>query len=370
MSNRPTQVIFVLIVFASLAIQFYGHACGLLLTPDSYQYLSAAQSFKTSFQFLSPDGSYYTYWPPLYPILLSIFDSPELVVPWIYAGCTCVIAVLIWVITSKLLKHNFSKIFVLADTILSVQYIMITIFLWSETLFLTLIIVGIYCTLKSKKSTSWFVVLLVTGFLMCLQRNAGVFIVAGISVWMLCDTERVFKQRLVRSIVLVGLSISGLCAWNIYLSNFTDSGFVVYKHEFFIHALANFSTISLTLVKIFAPFPIIITTGMGVIIVGVLVFVTIRLRNQPGIHLIHVIVLMYWLGLICMFWLDTHDMDRFLSVILPFIFIILAYWIELLSKSFTLPQKRILVFVLMLWMIYPALRTLINVRQWHHSTCL
>ncbi len=45
------------------------------LSADSITYWSAAQSFRESLTLLKVDGSAYTNWPPLYPVLLSLFPS-------------------------------------------------------------------------------------------------------------------------------------------------------------------------------------------------------------------------------------------------------------------------------------------------------
>lgn len=367
LSARTTTWCAVGVIFLSLLLQAYGHRCGLLLTPDSHNYVSASVSFKNNGRFLSPDGSLYTYWPPLFPVTLALFDSPGHAVPWMYAVVTILIGIMAMCILNKLLQKNFLKILVLLLTLTSVQFMMISVFLWSEIIFLLLVVCVVYCALNLNRARTYFFALLMAAFLMCLQRNAGVFILGGVSCWMVLDKTSILKIRIVKSLMLFMVGVSGLIAWNIYLSVIIDSGFFVYKHEFFVHAGENFATVSTMLVKIFIPVSGWIASVTGILMVAALIL-QIR-RSGSSIQLIGLLILFYWLGLVCMFRLDIYDIDRFLSPIVLFIYLIVFDW---LGKVYQHQAKRgriVMAIILLLWMAYPVYRTVTNLQQWNKSSC-
>src|SRR5688572_17596485 len=71
------------VIVISLLIQFYVTNCGLLLTYDSREYLSAANSFNEQGVFMGTDGTPYVFWPPLFPMILSLFADPQAAMVWI-----------------------------------------------------------------------------------------------------------------------------------------------------------------------------------------------------------------------------------------------------------------------------------------------
>lgn len=367
LSSRTTKWCFAAVVVLCVAMQWYGHRCGLLLTPDSENYISASQSLKTDGSFRSPDGSLYTYWPPLFPATLSIFDSPEQAAAWMYSVVTVLISLLSILILNQILESNLYKVIVLFLTLTSVQFMMISAFLWSEMNFFLLVLCVTYCALNLKKSGRYFIGILVFVFLMCLQRNAGVFILAGVCCWVLLDKALSLRARIGKSLILFLVGISGLIAWNIYLSFILSSGFFFYKHEFFVHALENFSNVSTMLVRIFIPVSGMLATIIGIMLLAALIF-QIR-RSKPSVQLVGLLILFYWIGLVCIFRLDIYDIDRFLSVIVFFIYVLLFEFIEKATQQFSKPVKTVLFLLLLLWMVYPAYRTFTNLKQWNSKGC-
>lgn len=345
LSARTTKWCFAAIVVLSVSLQWYGHRCGLLLTPDSNNYVSASQSLKTDGSFRSPDGSLYTYWPPLFPATLSLFDSPEHAVPWMYLVVTVLIGILSVLILNRILENNLYKVLVLFLTLSSVHFMMISVFLWSEMNFLLLVLCVTYCALNVNKSRAHFIGLLIFAFLMCLQRNAGVFILAGVCCWILLDKTLSVRTRTAKAVIIFLAGTSGLIAWNVYLSYVIESGFFFYKHEFFVHAVENFFNISTMLTRIFIPVSGIVTYILGVLMLAALIF---RIRKATSsVQLVGLLILFYGIGLVCMFRLDVYDMDRFLSVIVFFIFLLVFQWLEKLSSNFTKPGKIVLAIILL-----------------------
>jgi hypothetical protein len=370
LSKRQTQSLFVFILALSIALQWYGHACGLIKTSDSYQYLSAAQSFKTNGNFLSPDGSYYTYWPPLFPVILSVFDSPESALIWIHVVAKVSIGLLIYFIANEFLEKNIFKVLFFVATLCSVQITMISVFVWSELIFLLLLLLTVYCALKMKASQLHFIGLLVFSFLMCLQRNAGAFFIPAIGLWIVLDTTSKNEERIVRSTAVCISGLAGLFLWNIYISYFIPSNFYFYRHEFFVDYALNFSTLSTLLIKFFIPRSEIFATFLGLVLLLAVVVLTVKGNfHNRHVQLVGLLILFYWMGLMSMARLDIYETDRYLSVILHFVYLLFFFLIEIGFKRVNAARQLAMVVVLLLWMIYPVSRAIKNTHIWNEKSC-
>lgn len=369
LSKRFTQLLFVLILTLSIGLQWYGHWYGLLLTSDSYQYLSAAQSFKTNGVFLSPDGSYYTYWPPLFPVILSLFNNPEYALIWINVLVKIAIGFLIFFLAHEFLKRNIVKVLFVLVSLCAVQIIMISVFLWSELIFLFLFLLAISAALRMK-SSGYFMLMLASLFLMCLKRNAGAFLVPAFSVWMMIDTSLLLKERIKKGVIIFIIGIAGLCFWNAYVSLFIPSNFYFYRHEFFTEFPSNFSMISETIARCFLPISGMLATFFGFIMFLVLIWsLKIDSYRTKQSQLISLLVLFYLLGFMAMGKLDVYEMDRYLSVIVPLVYLLFFMLIEnSYNRLKTLSHQRILIAILVLGMIYPMVRTLKNTRLWNERS--
>jgi hypothetical protein len=371
LSKRLTRLLFIFILALSIALQGYGHACGLILTSDSYQYLSAALSFKASGNFLSPDGSYYTYWPPLFPVILSFFDNPEHALIWIHVLARIFIGLFIYFLANKFLEKNIIKIFFLVVSLCSVQMMMISVFLWSELIFLLLLLLAVYCALRMKESSIYFLGLLLFSFLLCLQRNAGAFIIPAVSLWIFLDSDLTWKERITKSAILMMSGLAGLFLWNIYISFFIPSNFYFYKHNFFMDSVLNFSTLSTPLIRLFVPGAEILATFFGVILFLVVVVYVVKAdHSNRHLQLLGLLILFYWIGLMVMVKLDGYETDRYLSVVIPFVYVMSFCAVERGFKNVNSRWQWLAVILLCLWTIYPVVRSVKNVLAWNERSCL
>lgn len=368
LSKQLTRLLFMFIVALSIVFQWYGHRYGLLLTSDSLQYLSAAHSFKTEGIFLSPDGSLYTYWPPLFPVILSLADSPELVLPWINVCVTPGIAFLLFFLADRIFEKNIFRIIFIMISLCNVQMIMISVFLWSELIFFLFVLMAVVCAVKMKHSNLWFVILLIVLCLMCLQRNAGAFLVPAFSLWFLLDRDRSQRERIFKSILMLVVGLGGLVIWNVYLSFFTPSGFYFYKHEFFGELAFNLSRFASTLCGFIIPLSEGPAGVFGCILILIMIFFLFKTERSGLQQLIVLLVLFYFSGFIVLGKLDAYEMDRYLSVIVAFIYMIFLSLNEKMTMKIRPIQQRALVIILMLWLIYPLARTLKNVSAWNERS--
>lgn len=359
------------VVFVSMSLEFYGRACGFLLTSDSLQYLSAARSFSDSGKFLSPDGSYYSYWPPLFPLLLSSFKHPEDMLVWINLACKVTLAFSLLRIANSFLQDSILKIIFLVAALAGVHVVMISVFLWSELIFMTLIFLNAYCALRLKRHRSFFYWLCVTGFLACLQRNAGLFWMIGVGAWLLLDTSLPWRTRVLQSGGCFLVSTSGLWAWNIYNTFFLPADFSFYRHEFFFYIFPNLKLTLAAFGKMLIP-----ANGMAGMLAGVLFFIGVLflglLKGKPdrAIQFFGVVLLFYSMGfLILPGPLDFFELDRYFSVIVPIVYLSAMLMVHGKTRP-ARPALRVVIYAIAFtWLCYPLTRSVKNVMAWHDRSC-
>ena len=154
-------------------------------TPDSVHYLWAARSFRDTGQLVSPDGSAYRFWGPLYPLLLSVFFGNN----WVRVlhGTALVVQLLLW---SKIAKWFIpSKWASLLPWLLALSAAVLTPakFIWSEVVFGAIAAAYFYGLLAwlRKDQINYLLLATAAGFLLPLQRTSGFFLLAGAGAGML-----------------------------------------------------------------------------------------------------------------------------------------------------------------------------------------
>jgi len=359
------------VVLAAIALEFYGRACGFLITPDSLQYLSAAKSFSESGRFLSPNGSYYSYWGPLFPIILSFFNEPQQALISINIVCKIILILALLGLTRSFISDPILKIAFIVVSMTGVHLTLISVFVWSELIFIVFILLNTHFALTLKKYPSSYFWFLISGFLACLQRDAGFFWVGGIGLWLLFDRSAILKGRIVQSVLCFFACTSGLIGWRIYVTFVIQQNSNFYDYSFFFHAFENLPQVLLTFGKMLLPLNGIpgVTTG---ILFFLLLFYRCLLLIKPSrnIQLLGFIISVYSLGFIVLPWrLDINEMDRYFSVITPLVYLFVLSVIHE-KVQFAKHGVRVLIYTALLtWLCYPVTRTLINVKAWHERSC-
>jgi hypothetical protein len=327
----------VVLVILAVALQWYSHSGGLLKTPDSCNYLSAAESSRDSFVFLSPDGTRYDQWPPLFPIILIALADYWY---WIQLILIAWISMLLINEVRKIIKDDVVALVCQCSIILGVHLLMIGVFLWSELLFLLLLIYFIKAIEKDH-----FIAAIILGFFLCLQRNAGLYFVIAAALWL---------WDLKKSTLLFVLSTSGFWAWNILNSKL--------EQEYLVWSLYNFQVMSGAMVKAFAPIPWIVF----LLIVCVMVWLLKGdFKSNPAIRLWTFSIVAYLGGLIVLFKLHGYDADRYAAIILPYFSILFFRSVEIAASKQTSAVRKVLMVLIICWLAYPLSRTVKNAIQWH-----
>jgi hypothetical protein len=368
-NNKALWVAFVLVVIASICLEFYGRSCGFILVSDSLQFLSAAKSFREEGKFLGDDGSYYSYWPPLFPIILSASSNPLVLLSWVNLVWKLTIACSLLYFSNLFFRGVFWRILFIITSLLSVHFIMISVFVRSELLFMCLIFGNAYFALNLKRPFHFYGFLL-TGFLMCIQRNAGLFWISGVCVWMVLDQQDSFFRNFFKAIFFFIISTSGLWVWNVYNTFLIPADFSFYKHPFFMDWSYNMTLIVETYVKIL--FPITHNRLLWVSLVlgsGVIVFL-LRKEFNRQLSFVACTLILYTAGYASMVKLDVYEMDRYFSVVTPFVLLFFLMAMEKASESSLKWVRYGVVSLAILWSGYPMARTIKNVIAWHERSCL
>jgi hypothetical protein len=367
-ANSRLWIIVLATLVISIGLELYGRSCGFILVSDSLQFLSASKSFRLEGRFLSPDGSYYSYWPPLFPMILSLSANPLVLLIWLNIICKLVVACSLLYFANVFFKDFFWKTFFISTSLLSVYFIMISVFVRSELLFMSLIFVNAYVALNLTKPR-YFYWFLLTGFLMCIQRNAGLFWISGVCIWMVFDQKNSFVKNSAKTLLFFIVSTAGLWAWNFYNTFFLPANFSFYKHSFFSDWFYNAGLVTETYVKMILPFGGGLVTWLIFVLTIGLVLLLLRKHFDRSLSFFAITLIFYTAGYASMVKLDVYEMDRYFSVVTPIVFLFFFMALEKASESTQKWVRYSVISLAVLWTGYPIARTIKNVQAWHDRSC-
>jgi len=256
-------------------------------------------------------------------------------------------------------------------SLVGVHVIMISIFVWSELIFMTFIFLNAHCALQLKKNKSYFYWLLVTGFLACLQRNAGLFWISGVCLWLSLDRAVPLKSRVWDSGICFFVSTSGMWGWNIFNTFFLSSDFSFYRHDFFAYFFSNFKSILSTFGKTIIPL-----NGTPAMFCGVLFFVAVfvglasKIKADRHFQFLVIVLSAYSLGFLIMpGHLNVFDMDRYFSVMTPIVYLFVIVLVQEKTQSARRATRVLIYLVVLIWLGYPLWRSVKNTLAWHEQSC-
>lgn len=368
MSKKGEISLLALCLFFASALLIYCTTGGLIWTSDSFQYWAASRSFQENLTFVSADGGSYVFWPPLFPIILSFFarEGSYYIAHIVLFNLSLLSVYLFIKRWSNSIKLALGTLLIFCLSLF--PYLMASFF-WTEILFTFFLYSGIYFYLLWKKNEKpiYYIGWIILLASMCLQRNAGIFIMTGLAFY---ELNLLIRHRRINKTIINGLgiliSVVPNLSWNFTLiANRTGSG-----EETNIEFLNGFFTnIYFLLLKLFNfLLPVLqspkIYAFAFIIIVIVLIYLCVRKINS----LVLIIFLIYLILLACMPLIEPESMDRFIAPVLPlFIFLLLETWSSLFAAHKKIIRICIL-FLLSLTLIYNTARTLQNVKRWHQRS--
>jgi hypothetical protein len=204
----------IIIVLTSTAV--YGAG----VTPDSVYYLSSAENLLAGKGYVSYDGQPYTHWPPLFPSLMALlslsgidpYTAGRFINAFSFGGI---------IFLSGILFHRRTKSFWLTISgtlaiLLSSTLLKDCTYLWSEPVFIVLIIMFVYCITQylEKERLRFLVLAAVFAALSCLQRYVGLTtIITGSILTLFFNRKIPLYSRLKRSFLFGLIAILPLCLW-------------------------------------------------------------------------------------------------------------------------------------------------------------
>jgi len=353
------------VIIISLLIQFFVTNCGLLLTHDSLQYLAASQSFYEQGIFTGSDGSPYVFWPPLLPIILSVFTDPQEAMVWINLILSALVGVMLSRLASQHLKDNGLRISFLIAWMWGVHQLLISVFLWSELFFLLLLLLFAELVIRSTSSRAALAGAFIVGFLLCLQRNAGLFIVPAAGLWFLLKED---APRSPRSAFIILLSAAGGAWWNA-TNMFGTISTGVSNLDYFSFVLDNVLIVTDGVAQSVLPFTILSIPVAIVIVASPIVLIWPSRKLSDSFLLMALICCFYIAGMATLFKLDHGDADRYAAVILPFLLLTVFRIIENVFRKANKMIRIVLLIGMLAWLAYPLIRTGRNALQWHQVSC-
>jgi hypothetical protein len=366
-TDKYEYFIIATLLLIALCYHLYATWGGLIWNSDSFHYWAASRGFQSDFVFKAHDGGSYTFWPPLFPIILSLFNEESY---HIFQASSLLSSLFFVYLLLKLISNKNLAILSLALFLLSIYPYLISSFLWSETIFILLFYSGLFFYLKwtiEQSKHHFLIIATILLSLMCLQRNAGVFIILGLFTYSLITFLKAknwlyfIKMNLTHLIMITPNMI-----WNISQKIQYPEEFYFYNSPLFIDFFSNFKTLSIELLRIFIPFGDQISLSLliiaGIIILSITFFSKIN-------TILSTVYLTYIFSFMLMPKFELSEIGRFLTPIIPILILQLVYLCKrVYGKPNSNKMKVVFSAVIALLLIYNIVRTAKNISQWNYRS--
>ncbi len=364
---KPQAVIQALSVFLFTAFYFIATQQGNLKTRDSLNYLAIAKNISTGNGFYDASGAPLTYWPPLYPLILSVgIHHPAIFIFLLHLLSMWGIIFLWLLIAQSILKSQTYGLLYGCYMSTSTPLLMIATFIWSETLFLLLFSTYLYFLWQFVNTgrIRWLLVAVIPGFLMLLQRHAGLFLFVGVMIGLSVTVLR--KENWKYLLLHGGLVIAGSLCWNIYQ-------FIIYQDlntfQMLVPEVSPIRNAKLVLGELALNFLPLQLTGPSGSIMIILVLITFlwfwqkRYINHTFIALLFITLIAYlaaWIIIPA----SKDDISRFISLVLPLFYLLFISTVQAISHQLKDHHRNIVLVSLVCHLTYPLIRLIHNAMQW------
>ncbi len=358
MISKSKVKISISFLFAFTLLFSYVNWYGVKLTPDSYYYINASNSFTIEYLLNT-----YIHWPPLFPLALSIckehtqewtlllnfFALFFSIVIWFYLGRK-------WITKdNRYLLYTFTIVF--CTPIFAVSH-----FVWSEALFILLysfFILAMYKIVYSNNNT-WTYTLILSGILLCYQRHVGIVMIGGFIFGVILSNQ-IRKKLLLTLLITLSLGSSWL-----FIQIINGDNIQVQEVIPFLDLWRNFVLISGEITNWFLPF--FHFKVISIIIFILLLFFIFRYKSKLNNKLNYVNIMIFniivYLAFFTVVPASPDDISRFLSILYyPIIFVLFVIFpndLHSLNK-----YKNIVYIVLVLFIVYKVVRVIKNTIIWH-----
>ncbi len=254
------------------------HRYGVGLSPDSANYVSAANSLLAGQGYRYFDGGIYTHWPPLFPTLLAIPGlagiAPATAARWVNALAFGGIVFFAGRLFARCTTSGGTAVLGTLSVLLSVPLLAVSSMAWSEPVFILLAVLFVLYLPRFFRTKRWvtLAVLACLVGLACLERYAGVtLIVTGGLVIATATPKASILDRLKYSAGFCLLSVTPLVLW--FLRNRVLAGQTAGAHHLNWRTLGEMGRPLVAALDIMATWfsPWALPGSAGMAVVGVIV---------------------------------------------------------------------------------------------------
>jgi hypothetical protein len=211
-------------LFASIAgciaVYLFTKYSGVGVSPDSIMYASTAHNIAEHGSLLTFNGSPLVFFPVFYPFFLSVILFITRVdtitaAPYINAALFAAVIFISGYIISKFKSYSgIYKWFVLAAIVLSPGMLEIYSYLWSETLFMLMVMLYMlaHWHYMQKHTMGSLVLLAITVAIGCITRYAGVTMLGAGGILLLLDMQLAIRKKITHILIFGFISCSLLLA--------------------------------------------------------------------------------------------------------------------------------------------------------------
>ncbi|MBI9046169.1 MAG: glycosyltransferase family 39 protein [Anaerolineaceae bacterium] len=395
-SMKYRILIVLLSLFGTGIILFATYNYGAGITPDSVGYIATARHIADGMGFITYNNAPLIVQPPLYPIILGAVDFVLRIDPLLSANVVSAILFGLSLYLSGVLffKHlTLSPIFALLGTaslLTSIPLVIVFFMAWSEPLFIFFLILYLIAILiySEKKNIKTLLLLSLSVALACLTRYIGVILVlTGIISIFLIQKDNV-KNKFSHTFIFTFASVLPIGIWvgrNFFLSETLFGPRYPSLHTLFDNIRYTFDTIVSwylpSRITDSRPILMLLSLIIGFLVCMIFVWaktpITALLKQTRPLIVFILLVIIGYIGFLIISSTTTNYDSinyRLLSPIVVPITLILFSAIEILFKlikqRFTSkPVESIFVAGIILWLIFPAKVTVLNViNQFNEGT--
>jgi len=359
--------------FALLFMAFFvATACGLGMTTDSFKYSVTAQNLVSSGEFITVGGKPYTYWPPLFPIVLALLPSQS---PWLLnlLNAACLLgSILIWYrISCNYLTPNW-RLFYLFTLCSATPILMVHVYVWTEPIFLLMFSGYLYSLHRflEKEALNWLLSATIFAFFMLLQRNAGIMLLMGMSLGILIFRFDLFKRRFGYFLTHGFFSVSGWAVWQYwqyFIRKQTES------IDYFFVTEIDWLKYDAFLKAWYSHWLPRDAPGAAVGFVVLVIFFVVMGKKtifDPYQKSLWFMIGFYVLLLLVMPFTTHRDAIRYQAIFIPPLFLNIVFIFQKPFRALSQKIQLVVLCLLIIWMLYPLARIAKNTVHFHQVFCL
>lgn len=337
---------------------------------DSRLYKGAAANMYHHHKLLDADGDPLIYHAPLYPLLLSVGVPMLPVFIWLLHLGSGLGILCCWTgIGQHYLRKEAFLWFFGALLSLSVPILMIAVLVWSEVVFLLLLSVHFYLLNRFllDQREKWLYLAGLAGFLVLLQRNAGIFLFAGTLLGLfLLYRQYPSQYRLTALFWFSCISLAGSGAWNMHQILLNGNGHVVLELLPQFTPMRNFKLVFGELGTNFLPgisWIHLRITASALLLALIGHGVLKDKRRKPLLTLLLSVLGVYLLTWVLIPAYD-NNISRFMSVVLPLFYFLLVYTVQRIWGGLPRLARVLITSSAAAVLLYNAVRSITNALNW------